>query len=788
MRTQERNYSLVIVLVAIIGGSLLLPPLPVRATASLELYGTFHAMGVIVTLDAGDDPELDAVAMVEYRTGVEPYRAGFPLSRISQTRFVGSLFWLEPGTAYDVRVTFSDPGDALDGVIVAGSGSTRAEITVPAASKSYYVSPTGSGTACTLGAPCSLTEGLSQVQPGEAVVLRGGAYYEGGFSVPRSGTSGNPIVIQGYPGETAVLDGADPATFIWTAQSGGLYRTTVNVADTHLVTAAGERLFPYEDLTNLQNLSRDNTPGFYADGTTLYVHLAGDADPNGQTVIVSRYESAFYVERDHIYFVDLTFRHYGQGAYPKAIYLNNASDNLVQGCTFAANDLGIGIKRDSHRNVVQDNEFYDTIFDWPWGDIKELGGLEDGGVVFYGPTDGRGNVIRRNTFHDDFDGFGACPGTTTAENSNETDVYENVIYNMGDDGMETDGRCSNVRIWSNTFHDVLMGISLAPVYDGPVYAIRNLIYRTGVGNNSYTGSPFKFNSGYDKSGPMYLFHNAADASLPGNNGLYVKAPGSWALIYARNNVWAGTAYAVENYNAGQPIDLDYDDLWNGESGDLVRWDDVRYATLADFTAATGQEPHGLDAAPGFAGAGSSDYTLDITSSLIDAGVAIPGINDGYVCDAPDIGAFEHDGCRFVLHAGPSSNTIDPGGTITYTIGVQPVAGFMGTVALQTSSPSPSLTVSLVPTVITPLDQATLIVTDTHVGVPSVAGSWYHVPITATGGGVTRTTSVGVLLGGVRLYLPLVLKSGPEPLRRSSHGERQIERALGPLQFLSGSPE
>jgi hypothetical protein len=101
---------------------------------------------------------------------------------------------------------------------------------------------------------------------------------------------------------------------------------------------------------------------------------------------------------------------------------------------------------------------------------------------------------------------------------------------MGDDGMETDGDCSNVRIWGNTFHDVLMGISLAPARIGPVYAIRNLIYRTGVGNNTYTGSPFKFNSsGYGRSGPMYLFHNTSDAALtdPRSNGLYVKEPGTW---------------------------------------------------------------------------------------------------------------------------------------------------------------------------------------------------------------------------------------------------------------------
>jgi len=616
------------------------------AAASIELYGTFHAMGVIVTIAAADDPDGDATAAVEYRSGSEAYQAGFPLSRVDDTRFVGSLFWLEPGTTYDVRVTFSDSdGDPLDGVTVMGSGTTRSEIAVPPPVQSYYVAPDGSGTACSLAAPCSLTEGLSQAQAGDEVVLRGGVYYQGEIDLPRSGTSGAPIVARSHQGESAILDGADPDTFAWTAQ-GGVYRTTVNVAGPHLVTADGERLLPYQNLSDLQNLIW-GVPGFYASGTTVYIRLAGDTDPNGAEMAVSRYNYAFYVEQGYIYFVNLTFRHYGQGSWAKAIYFNNANDNLVQGCTFAINDLGIGIKRASHRNVIQDSEFYDTIFDWPWDAFYagiELGG---GGITFYDPATGRGNVIRRNTFHDLFDGFGACPGWT-AGLTNETDVYENLVYRAGDDGMETDGQCSNVRIWSNTFHDVLMGISLAPVYDGPVYAIRNLIYRTSVGNNDYPGSPFKFNSGYGQSGPMYLFHNTADAALPGNNGLYIKWPGTWDLIYARNNIWAGTDYAIDNYNTSQPVDLDYDDLWTDSGGDLIHWNSTHYATLPDFTAATGLESHGLSVAPGFTDPGSGNYTLDSSSNLIDAGVIIPGINDqgdqAYQGLAPDIGAFEAPTC------------------------------------------------------------------------------------------------------------------------------------------------
>jgi hypothetical protein len=629
----------------LLAGLVLSPMSPARAAGSVELYGTFHAMGVIVTIGAADDPDEDATASVAYRvSGSGAYRQGFSLSRIENTRFVGSLFWLEPGTTYDVRVTFDDPdGGPLDGTTVSGTASTRAEIAIPPPSDSYYVSPTGSGTACSLAAPCALSYGLSQAYPGDEVVLRGGVYYQGEIDLPRSGTAGAPIVIRAYAGEVPILDGGDPATFSWTSQGGGVYRAMVNTPDPHLVTAGGQRLYPYQSLSDLQNLIW-GIPGFYASSTTVYVRLAGNADPNGAALVVSRHNSAFYVEQDYIYFLDLTLRHYGRGDYAKAIYLNNASDNLVQGCTFAINDLGIGIKRAAHRNVVQDNVFYDTDFDWPWDAVKAGSELETGGVRFYSPADGRGTVIRRNTFHDYFDGFGVCPNSTSAV-TNETDVYENLVYNAGDDGMETDGRCSNVRIWGNTFHDVLMGISLAPVYDGPVYAIRNLVYRTGVGNNGYTGSPFKFNSGYDTSGPTYLFHNTSDAAVtaPRSSGLDIKSPGTWELIYARNNTWSGTDYALSNANPGQPLDLDYDGLYTTRAGELAWWSglsDRHLNTLAELQAVTGQELHGLNVAPGFADAAGGDYSLTAGSELVDAGLRIPGINDGYEGAAPDVGAYE----------------------------------------------------------------------------------------------------------------------------------------------------
>jgi hypothetical protein len=56
----------------------------------------------------------------------------------------------------------------------------------------------------------------------------------------------------------------------------------------------------------------------------------------------------------------------------------------------------------------------------------------------------------------------------------------------------------------------------------------------------------------------------------------------------------------------------------------------------------------------------------------------------------------------------------------------------------------------------PGDQATLTLTDTHDDSLSSA-LWYTVPITATGGGITQTTSVGLLVNGTQVYLLSILK-------------------------------
>ena len=125
--------------------------------------------------------------------------------------------------------------------------------------------------------------------------------------------------------------------------------------------------------------------------------------------------------------------------------------------------------------------------------------------------------------------------------------------------------------------------------------------------------------------------------------------------------------------------------------------------------------------------------------------------------APDVGAYEYQGYGFTLTAVPLSRVIAPGGIATYTLAVRPVGSFSATVTLTVANPAPSLTLNLTPTVFVPPDQAMLTITDAHTGSTLLPGSWYTVSITGTGGGLTQMTGVGLLVGGTRIYLPLILR-------------------------------
>jgi hypothetical protein len=214
----------------------------------------------------------------------------------------------------------------------------------------------------------------------------------------------------------------------------------------------------------------------------------------------------------------------------------------------------------------------------------------------------------------------------------ETDVYENVMRTIGDDGLEPEGANINVRFWRNAIDDVHSGVSLAPITVGPTWVLRNRF-------THYTGTGFKVSLA--SSGPVFLYHNTCWTDVADQNGMDVSGP--YANMVFRNNIIRGTRYAYEDSSEdATDIDMDYDD-WHTTRADgspNFKWNNVRYATMADWCTAVGLECHGTEAEPGLLDPAGLQFAPAGGSANIDTALPLPGINDAFAGTGPDRGYSE----------------------------------------------------------------------------------------------------------------------------------------------------
>jgi hypothetical protein len=114
--------------------------------------------------------------------------------------------------------------------------------------------------------------------------------------------------------------------------------------------------------------------------------------------------------------------------------------------------MGIFMQSGGQQNVIRYNEFYSKISENPTG-ANDRHWMQDGMM-------GDPNM-----------GATGFPGA-------DSDVYHNLVRNVMDDGIETEGGGRNVRVWGN-YGDYAGGSGIASTvaHFGPIYIFRNVINR-----------------------------------------------------------------------------------------------------------------------------------------------------------------------------------------------------------------------------------------------------------------------------------------------------------------------
>jgi hypothetical protein len=219
------------------------------------------------------------------------------------------------------------------------------------------------------------------------------------------------------------------------------------------------------------------------------------------------------------------------------------------------------------------------------------------------------------------------------------DIYGNDVRQCVDDGIEADKTYYNVRVFRNILVNCFSSISCQPGYGGPIYILFNLIYNC-------TNKPFKFH--VDTTG-IVVAHNTCLTTREAFYG------GGFHHAFFRNNLILGVRGEQGYWLSTQAnkLDSDYNGYTDTGSRPLIRLNNVRYHDMAAFSAALGLERHsvalGLETfvkappPPGqtvVAVPASFDLRLRPDSKAVDAGVHLPGINDGFSGKAPDLGCYE----------------------------------------------------------------------------------------------------------------------------------------------------
>ncbi len=627
-------------------------------TVSKEFFTeppTLISLGFEWQID-GDDNRNAAVAVYYRKKGDAAWKTGLPLFRLDHEHitenallyttpnmFAGSIFDLEPATEYECRFVLSDP-DGIEGKkenIV--TVRTRSEPKPAEGGKVYHVYPaeykgqkqepafTGLLAAYFTGASHSdnFNTFPPRVQPGDMILVHAGLYqddrfrYGGGgangtapsdgtFYLTQSGTAEKPIVIKAAGDGEVIFDGGGNFNLFNVMAANYNYFEGLTVRNTDLAFLAGLKNIAGARGITIKRCRIENVGrGFYSDWSGSREFYIAD------NTFIGRFDPNSLMG-----FTGRTWQKYQENGPPKLV------------SEYAVKVYGSG-------NVVAYNyvaNFHDGI-----------------DVATYGNPDGTPNPIRDR-----------LPVSI--------DFYNNDVTNVEDNCIESDGGAYNIRVMRNRcFNHGHRALSVQPVFGGPVYFIRNIVY------HAPEGGAVKLTA---TSSGIVMYHNTLIAPVK-------PMLGAVSNVHFRNNLILGrsetaetfgvetyTNYSSSDYNGFHPnegaefsfgwasppfsVRADYraqpgmspQERAKAEAGSR---ETRNFKTLKEFSEATGQDRHSVvvdyDVFQKVTPPDPTDprklykpadfnFQLRPGSAAVDAGVRLPNVNDDFTGREPDLGAYE----------------------------------------------------------------------------------------------------------------------------------------------------
>jgi len=611
--------------------------------------------------DIDGDVNRNAQVRVFYRrAGDGEWREGLPLLRIGGERinenalqytvpdmFAGSIFELEADTEYECRFVLTDP-DGVEGQIERTVRvRTRPEPVPYEGGNVYHVYPSGydgpreqpafTGLLAAYYTGASHSDNFNtfppRVQPGDTILVHAGVYrdnryrYGGGlgtissgtYFLTQKGTAGRPIVIKAAGDGEVVFDGDGAYNLFNVMAADYNYFEGLTIRNTELAFQGGlKNIAGSVGLTLKHNRFEDIGRGVYTDWSGSRDYYIAD------NVFIGRFDPTRLIG-----FSGSTWQPYTAGTGPPALVSEYAVKVYGSGHVVAHNSVA---------------NFHDGI-----------------DVATYGNPDGTPNPIRDR-----------MPVSI--------DFYGNDISHVEDNCIEADGGAHNIRIFRNRcFNHGHRALSVQPMFGGPVYFIRNIVY------HAPEGGAVKFTA---SSSGIVVYHNTllgpvkpmllAASNVHYRNNLILGRSETSETFAVESN----TNYSSSDYNGFRPNrDAEFSFEWStpppgvpanfpGEAGtagttaplstraqaqlEAGERERRRFQTLAAYSEATGQDTHSvlvdydvfMDVAPPgpdprtLYDPEDFDFSLRPGSAAVDAGVRIPGVNDDMNGGAPDLGAHE----------------------------------------------------------------------------------------------------------------------------------------------------